>query len=459
MNSANWTTTTFGQLIADGMLEIGDGYRAKNSELGGEGLIFLRAGHVRDTLIDLDNADRFLEELAPRVASKTSRPGDVLLTTKGNSTGRVGYVSENMPTVVYSPHLSYWRSRKPDQLVPGFLRAWSTGPELRFQVQALAHGTDMAPYLSLVDQHRLRITIPPLPEQRAIAHILGTLDDKLALNRQMNQTLEQIAAALFTSWFVDFDPVRAKAAGRHPEGIDAETAALFPDRFVESEIGEIPEGWQVVPVADIVGVVGGSTPSTKEPKFWGGDIPFATPKDLSKIDAPVLLGTERHITEAGVARISSGLIPRRSVLLSSRAPIGYLAINDIPVTVNQGMIVMICNKGVSPWFVLGWAQLNKDEFIGRANGTTFLEISKTNFRPIPVVLPTAGVLAAFDSIAGPLFARLTANVRQNQTLAELRDILLPRLLSGELRVPLDILNEEDIPMPAPREEALVQSTL
>ena len=160
MRDKMWTTYTFGELIANGILEIGDGYRAKNSELGGSGLIFLRAGHVTDTEIKLDSAERFWDELTDRVRSKTSQPGDVLVTTKGNSTGRVAFVPEYLPTVVYSPHLSYWRSRDPNRLVPGFLRAWSRGTELKHQIMGLAHGTDMAPYLSLIDQRRLRVTLP-----------------------------------------------------------------------------------------------------------------------------------------------------------------------------------------------------------------------------------------------------------------------------------------------------------
>jgi type I restriction enzyme S subunit len=316
------------------------------------------------------------------------------------------------------------------------------GNEFLQQAHGLKSQTDMADYVSLGDQRRMWITVPEMGKQRSIATNLGALDDKIALNRQMNQTLEQIAAALFRSWFVDFDPVRAKAVGRQPEGMDAETAALFPDRLVESEIGEIPEGWDVLPVGEVVTAVGGSTPPTGEATFWGGDIPFATPKDLSKLDSPILLATERFITDAGLARISSGLIPRHSVLMSSRAPIGYLAVNDVPVSVNQGMIVMISEKGVSPWFMLGWARTNMEEIVGRANGTTFLEISKRNFRPIPLLLPSRPIRDAFDAVAKPLYERITANLRQNETLSELRDSLLPKLLSGDLPVPISAIAEE-----------------
>jgi len=207
--SDGFTAYTFGELIEAGVLQVGDGYRAKNEELGGNGPIFLRAGHVTDTHVDFSGVERFTPEATPKVANKMSRPGDVVVTTKGNSTGRVTYVSERYPDFVYSPHLSFWRSLDLNRLVPGFLRYWSRGQDFREQLAGLAGSTDMAPYLSLVDQRRLRIRLPPPKDQRAIAHILGSLDDKIDLNRRMNETLEALARAIFKSWFVDFDPVRA----------------------------------------------------------------------------------------------------------------------------------------------------------------------------------------------------------------------------------------------------------
>jgi very-short-patch-repair endonuclease len=193
------------------VLEIGDGYRAKNEELGGDGLIFLRAGHVTDTHIDFNGVERFYAELETRVRSKLGKPGDAVVTTKGNSTGRTTFVSPAMPPFVYSPHLSYWRSLDQGRIEGGFLRYWSKGPEFADQLAGMKASTDMAPYLSLVDQKRLHISLPSIAEQRAIAHILGTLDDKIELNRRMNETLEAMARALFKSWFIDFDPVRRNA--------------------------------------------------------------------------------------------------------------------------------------------------------------------------------------------------------------------------------------------------------
>jgi len=280
---------------------------------------------------------------------------------------------------------------------------------------------------------RIEANVPPLGEQREIAHILGTLDDKIELNRRMNETLEAMARALFKSWFVDFDPVRAKAEGRPPPGMDADTAALFPSSFQDSTLGKIPKGWRASQIGDVVEAVGGSTPSTTEVSYWNGTVNFATPKDMASLQSPVLLDAERQITEAGLRQISSGLLPKGIVLLSSRAPIGYLAIAEIPVAVNQGIIGMKCEKELPNLYVLYWAKENLDTIVANANGTTFLEISKKNFRPIQLAVPPPAIVARFMKAVEPLYRHVVNNLTQSKTLASIRDALLPKLLSGEVR--------------------------
>ena len=280
----------------------------------------------------------------------------------------------------------------------------------------------------------LDLDLPPTDEQRAISHILGTLDDKIELNRRMNETLEAMARALFKSWFVDFDPVRAKAEGRDP-GLPKPLADLFPDAFEDSALGEIPKGWRVTSIGELAEVGGGGTPSTTEPSYWDDGIHhWVTPKDLSGLSVPVLLDTERRITDAGLAKISSGLLPKGTVLLSSRAPIGYLAVTEIPVAINQGFIAMRARPGISNLFLWLWASVAHDEIVSRANGSTFLEISKANFRPIQVVTPSADVMHKFDHLARPLYERIVECARESHSLATLRDTLLPKLLSGKLSV-------------------------
>jgi type I restriction enzyme S subunit len=281
-----------------------------------------------------------------------------------------------------------------------------------------------------------KVPCPPVEEQGATADILSALDDRITLLRETIATLEAIAQALFKSWFVDFDPVHAKQQGCVPEDMDEATAALFPDSFEESELGLVPKGWQVAPVGDVVESVGGGTPDTKEPAYWEpGEHCWTTPKDLSGIQAPVLLTTERKLSAQGLAKVSSGLLPAGTLLMSSRAPIGYLAIAQVPLAINQGYIAMLPKSQLPPLYMLFWCRHNMDVIKGRANGSTFMEISKKAFRPIPALVPPAPVFDAFVSVAGSLFDRLVENERQAQTLATLRDTLLPRLISGQLRLP------------------------
>ena len=280
------------------------------------------------------------------------------------------------------------------------------------------------------DLSRLHVPAPPISEQQEIASVLGALDDKIELNRRMNETLEAMARAIFKDWFVDFGPTRAKIEGRAPY-LAPDIWSLFPDRLDDD--GK-PEGWSRSSIGQEVEVVGGSTPSTKEAAFWGSDISWATPKDLSSLSTPVLLSTERQITEAGLAQIGSGLLPVGTVLLSSRAPIGYMAIAQIPLAVNQGFIAMLCKKRLSNVFVWLWTQANMETVHQNANGSTFQEISKANFRPIEVTIATPEILRVFDDTARPLFDRIVANEKENRILATTRDFLLPKLISGEVRV-------------------------
>lgn len=289
------------------------------------------------------------------------------------------------------------------------------------------------------------IYLPEVRTQRVIASVLSAFDERITVLRETNATLETIAQALFKSWFVDFDPVRAKMAGRAPEGMDEATAALFPDALEETELGPVPKGWSVMPVGEAVDTVGGATPDTKIQSFWDPPVHcWTSPKDLSGATAPVLLDTERRISELGLNRISSGLLPTGSLLMSSRAPIGYLAIAQVPVAINQGYIGMLPGGKLSPLFMLFWCRHNMDAIKGRANGSTFMEISKKAFRPIPASVPTPNLLARFDDVAGALFARLVENECQAQSLAEVRDTLLPRLISGQLRLPEVKAQVEDV---------------
>jgi type I restriction enzyme S subunit len=272
--------------------------------------------------------------------------------------------------------------------------------------------------------------LPPRGEQQAIAAVLSTLDDKIELHRRMNETLEASARAFFRDWFVDFGPTRAKMAGAVPY-LSPDLWPLFP-ATLDAE-GK-PEGWEWSTIGKEVDAVGGSTPSTKDDALWNGDIAWTTPKDLSGLNSPVLMRTGRTISEAGLRTISSGLLPVGTVLMSSRAPVGYLAISQIPLAINQGYIAMRCDGRVSNWHAYLWAKENMDAILQNANGSTFQEISKSNFRPLPILVANKTVRNRFDHAIQPMFEQIISNEREIHTLAETRDALLLKLMSGEIRV-------------------------
>jgi type I restriction enzyme S subunit len=317
-----------------------------------------------------------------------------------------------------------------------------------------------------IKQSELReviLNFPDLAVQESVAFMLKTLDGKIENNRKTSQILEQMAQALFKSWFVDFDPVidNALAAGNPipdelqeraelRQRIIAERATnpklkplpddiqqMFPSEFehcgdVTLGIkGWIPKGWRVSSTDAELGIKGGSTPSTKNPDFWdGGDIHWTSPKDLSGNETKILLDTSRKITVAGLKKITSGLLPVDTVLMSSRAPVGYLALAKVPVAINQGYIALCCEKTLSPEYTIQFLDSIMDEIKGISGGTTFAEISKKTFRSIKLIVPSKPAIDAFTSIAQVNYDNITENIKQTNSLTETRDYLLPKLITG-----------------------------
>jgi len=375
------------------------------------------------------------EEKAQEFGRSEARRGDLIFTCWG-TIDQVGLIDSR------AKYDRYIVSNKQMLLTPEksiadslYLYYYFASHETRAQIINEGIGSSV-PGFNLGQLRSFKVPLPPLAKQKAIAAVLGGLDDKIELNRRMNAKLEEMARALFQSWFVDFNPVRAKVDGHMPVGLDPGTASLFPIAFQDSEAGHIPQGWTVEQVGEVTDCVGGGTPSTTEPKFWeGGTHHWATPKDLSSLETPILLDTARKLTEAGIAKISSGLLPAGTLLLSSRAPVGYLAIASMPVAINQGFIALKCNERASNFFLLNWCKVNMAEIESRATGTTFAEISKQSFRPICVVLPPSEVMSAFTEEVAPLYSQITANLQQSRSLASLRDTLLPKLISGQMKMP------------------------
>jgi type I restriction enzyme S subunit len=261
--------------------------------------------------------------------------------------------------------------------------------------------------------YMLDLDVPPREEQYAIAHILGTLDDKIELSRRMSETLEAMARALFKSWFVDFDPVRAKADGRDP-GLPKPLADLFPSQFVDSEMGEIPEGWETGRIEDLADVSSGKRPDVRYREsselasvpLWGGNGPMAF-VPVALIDHPIIL-TGRVGTLGSVFRITGPCWPSDNTLVL---------------------------RAKRPWtFAYLFHQLKAIDFTALNRGSTQPLVTQTDLKTQPLLCPDADVLKHFHALTERLYGRVDESDRESRTLATLRDTLLPKLISGELRV-------------------------
>lgn len=438
-----WAIVRIDELLSkDRGISVGVMYPGAHDPLG---VPLIKAGDLANNRINPNPEHRITKEKHHEYRRTEFSGGEILLSLVGDI-GRCAIVPA---------HMAGWNSARATAVIrlndptdARFVRLCFLSSPIQHLMGAWATTTVQAT-LNLKEIKQIPLPWPPKSIRDRIANIVGTLDDKIELNRRMNETLEAMARRLFKSWFVDFDPVHAKAALRreHPKLSNAdlsrralpqmapEIAELFPDGFEESTLGTIPNGWKVEEIGNVVTVQGGGTPGTNSPAFWVGGIhPFCTPKDMAGLEAPVLLHTERHLTDAGVAKVSSGRLPIGTVLLSSRAPIGYLAIAQVPVTVNQGIIAMICDGELPNQYVLHWARTNDEAIVANANGSTFLEISKRNFRPLPVVIPHESIAESFQLQATEFHQAVARNLRESRELTICRDKLLPRLLSGELPV-------------------------
>jgi type I restriction enzyme S subunit len=367
-------------------------------------------------------------------------PGDILFVCKG-SPGRTNWVPDPVDFCIAQDMVSV--RADPKKIYPKYLFAALRSSVVQTQIDNMHVGT-MIPHFKKGDFGKLNIPVPCRDAQHIIGDFYFTLSDRITLLRETNATLEAIAQAMFKSWFVDFDPVRAKQEGHAPEGMDAVTAALFPDSFEESELGLVPKGWLVGVVEDLCSVItNGGTPSRSNKTFWqGGTIPWFKTGDFS--DGFLISPVER-ITDEALKGSSAKLLPADSILMAIYAAptVGRLGVLTEPATFNQACTGMVAKGEVGTWFLYWTLYSARDWFNNRANGAAQQNISKAIVASCKVTIPAEKVLMAFNQVAGALHNRIRANSEQAQTLATLRDTLLPRLISGQLRLPeAEVLIEE-----------------
>ncbi len=393
------------------------------------GVPVISGQHLHGSKVDDQVAFNFISEAhADRLKNANVRRGDVVFTHAGNI-GQVAYIPRTSmyERYVISQRQFYMRCDD-SKVLPEFVVAYFKTPEGRHKLLANTSQTGVPSIAQPVTYLRtIEIPLPPLDEQRAIAHILGTLDDKIELNRRMNETLEAMARALFKSWFVDFDPVRAKAEGRDP-GLPQPLAELFPDSFEDSELGEIPRGWEVGRLGDVA----------EHPRrgIRADQIALGTPYiALEHMPKRCIALSE---WDSGDGLESNKFEFKRGEILFGKlrpyfhkvgvAPVDGVCSTDIVVVAPQDRL----------WFGFVLGHVSSVEFVEYTNaGSTGTKMPRTSWSEMAryeLVLPPKPVAEAFATQVRPSIDRMIAAIHESHKLAALRDALLPKLISGELRI-------------------------
>lgn len=423
-----WQGTTTAALIQAGVIEIGDGYRAKNAEfIDGGGLPFVRVGDVGRN-IRLDGPDELPQSEIARYLPKVAMPFDSLITMKG-TVGRVAFVTERTRAFVYSPQISYWRSHAHDEVHPRWLRYWLEGPEFSGQASATKGSTDMADYINLRDQRRMRITIPPLDVQQRIAETLGMLDDLIENNRRRVELLEEMAGAIYREWFVYF---------RYP--------GLGTDGLVDSPLGQIPEGWRYEPLSGVATLVRGRS-YRKHELVESGGMPFVNLKCMMRGGGFRRDGLKRYegkyteaqlVTGGDIVLAVTDLTQGREIL--ARATL-VPRLADGPGVISLDVARIIADDPAQRLWI--FAALRWSDFAERvkefANGSTVLHLSPKHVENAHLLWPPDHLRADFMARLGPMIGMIDDLTDASDRLASIRSLLLPRLVTGRIDVtPIDL---------------------
>ena len=377
--------------------------------------------HYKDTedyavlirLVDFNNDFKgpfvYIDEHAYNFLSKSSLSGGEII---------ISNVGANVGTIFKCPNLPYKMSLAPNAITiklkgdNDFYYYWFKSKIGQANIQALVTGSAQ-PKFNKTNFRSMYIPVPPLATQRRITSILSSLDRKIELNNKINADLEEMAQAIFKNWFVDFEP--------------------FKDgKFVDSELGMIPEGWKVGRLTDVIKLMPGGTPKTSEPLYWdNGTIPFFSPKDVNGV---YCFATEKHITEAGLNKCSSNLYPKDTIFITCRGTVGKVCLVACDMAMNQSNYAIKAIDGYSQYYVFFLVKSVVERLIKKSNGAVFSAITSKDFDE-EILIPSQNAVEDFTNVIDGFFRRIFTIGTENSRLSLLRDTLLPRLMSGELEVP------------------------
>lgn len=429
MNKTNWKKCKLSD-VAD----VRDGTHDSPKEVSVGGFPLVTSRHISNGRVDLRDTYNISEKdfNAINLRSKVDG-GDILISMIG-TVGQIAYVAADPRYAIKNVGLikpNKWENSK-------YIFYYLKSPTAQEDIVSRLKGTTQQ-YLSLGELRNFPITLPPLDEQKRIAEVLGAFDDKIELLQKQNKTLEDMAKALFKSWFVDFDVVRAKQKGLPKADImreyhlTDELYDLFPSSFADSPLGPIPSGWEVKTIQDLGEVVCGKTPSTSHKEYYGGSVPFITIPDMH--NSIFANKTERYLTSQGEQAQPTKTLPPFSVCVSCIATPGLVTMTTTNSQTNQQINSVIPHNLEAKFYNYYVLRSVADQIRAQGSGgSVFVNLNKTAFSKIKVLWADQSLQKLFTKESESYFNKILNNLKQIQTLTELRDTLLPRLISGKIRV-------------------------
>ena len=398
-----------------------------------DGVPLLRGVNVNSGRFHDDDFVFISDEDADRLAKFESFPDDVLLVHKG-TLGRIGLMPRSRRYPRYIMGNSMLRVRcNPSKLLPEYLHYWLSSPwgqsYLLGRVSQVGVPQIQQPLTTL---RQAVLPVPSISTQYTITAILGGLDDKIEQNQRTVKALERLARAIFRAWFVDFEPVKAKAAGA--TSFPSMPQAIFDElsnKFTDLDQGSLPAGWSFSRLSELCTLVGGGTPRRSEPEYWSGDIPWFSVRD-ARADTAWVLNTEEHVSVAGIANSAARLLPEGGTIISARGTVGKLAMAGVPMAFNQSCYGVLPNDGHAFVYTHLLLQRAVIDLQQRAHGSVFETITLSTFDGLSMPSPPADLVTAFEKVVSAYFELSKALDQESVTLAGIRDYLIPLLLSGRV---------------------------
>lgn len=429
--SCNWPNVALGKYCS----KIGSGATPKGGNsvyLDSGEITLIRSQNIYNEGFKSDGLVYITPEAAQKLKNVIIEPNDVLINITGDSVARVCLApKEHLPARV-NQHVAIIRV-DPKEFDHRYLRYYLTSLKMQSYLLTIASSGATRNALTKSMLESLEVSKPPLDIQKKIGDVLEQFENKIQLNTQTNQTLEEMAQAIFKSWFVDFDPVKAKMNGEQPEGMDDATASLFPEKLVESELGLIPKGWVIKPIKDLcTKVQNGGTPKRNENTYWDeGTIPWLTSGEVRQ---SIITTVENRITQLGLDKSSAKWVPELSTLVALYgATAGEVSLTSMPLTTNQAVCALMPKKE-HQWYNYLQLKNRVAELAGKAVGSAQQNISKGLVESTEVLSVPESLLEAFNAQVENLFRLRICHLNENEELAKLRDTLLPKLLSGEIEL-------------------------